>query len=258
MMRPEGILAVVDAKKGNEMAVGILLAGGVGQRMGASVPKQFLEVDGKPIICYPLSIMEKHPQIDSIEIVCVESFIDGMWDIVREYVFSKVKWITPGGATCQASTWNGIRNLKGKIADDEIILIHMASYPLANADIMTGCIESAIKNGNGCTARPILYSVFFTNDRKTTTEQIDRDKLMLCSVPYAFRFGECYDLYEQAFREGKGISGNVYTNTLYCDFGKTVYFINDSESNIKVTTPEDIWMMETLLKMMEKNGEAIF
>ena len=58
MMRPEGILAVVDAKKGNEMAVGILLAGGVGQRMGASVPKQFLEVDGKPIICYPLSIME--------------------------------------------------------------------------------------------------------------------------------------------------------------------------------------------------------
>ena len=91
MMRPDGILAVVDAKKGNEMAVGILLAGGVGQRMGASVPKQFLEVDGKPIICYPLSIMEKHPQIDSIEIVCVESFIDGMWDIVREYGFSKVK-----------------------------------------------------------------------------------------------------------------------------------------------------------------------
>ena len=213
MMRPDGILAVVDAKKGNEMAVGILLAGGVGQRMGASVPKQFLEVDGKPIICYPLSIMEKHPQIDSIEIVCVESFIDGMWDIVRDYGFSKVKWITPGGPSCQASTWNGIRN---------------------------------------------LYSVFFTNDRKTTTEQIDRDKLMLCSVPYAFRFGECYDLYEQAFREGKGISGNVYTNTLYCDFGKTVYFINDSEANIKVTTPEDIWMMETLLKMMEKNGEAIF
>ena len=54
------------------------------------------------------------------------------------------------------------------------------------------------------------------------------------------------------------MSSNVYTNTLYCDFGKTVYFINDSESNIKVTTPEDIWMMETLLKMMEKNGEAIF
>jgi 2-C-methyl-D-erythritol 4-phosphate cytidylyltransferase len=241
-----------------KMAVGILLAGGVGQRMGASVPKQFLEVNGRPIIYYPLSVMEKHPMIDAVEIVCVESFIDGMWDIVKQYGFSKVKWITPGGPTCQASTWNGIKNLKGKIPDEEIILIHMSSYPLANADIMTDCIASAIKNGNGCTARPILYSVYFTDDRKTTTEQIDRDKLMLCTVPYAFRFGECHDLYEQAFREGKGITGNVFTNTLYCDYGKTVYFTKDSETNMKVTTPEDIRLMEAFLKVMELNGEAIF
>ena len=119
------------------MVIGILLAGGLGQRMGALVPKQFLEVNGKPIICYPLDIMEKHPQIDAVEVVCVESFIDGMWDIIRQYGFNKVKWVTPGGDTCQESTWNGLKNLKGKISEDDIILIHMSSYPLANADIMT-------------------------------------------------------------------------------------------------------------------------
>lgn len=237
------------------MVVGILLAGGVGQRMGASVPKQFLEVNGKPIICYPLDIMEKHPMIDLIEIVCVESFIDNMWDIVKQYSFKKVKWVTRGGATYQESTWNGLKNLKGKIVDDDIILIHMSSYPLANTEIMSGCIESAVKNGNGCTARPVLYSVYFTDDRKTATQQIDRDKLMFCTVPYAFRFGECSDLYDRAFAEGKGITGNVYTNTLFCDYGKKIYFTKDSETNMKVTTLEDVRLMETFLKVLEDNNE---
>lgn len=234
------------------MVVGILLAGGVGKRMGADVPKQFLEVNGKPIICYPLEIMESHPLIDAIEIVCVDSFIDEMTKIVNQNSFKKVKWITGGGSTCQESTWNGLNNLKGKIDDEDIVLIHMSSYPLANAEIMTGCIESAIEKGNGCTARPILYSVYFTNDRETTTEQIDRDKLMLCTVPYAFQFGECAALYDLAFSEGKGVQGNVFTNTLYCDYGKRIYFTKDSETNMKVTTPEDIILMETYLKVLDQ------
>lgn len=238
------------------MVVGILLAGGIGQRMGAPVPKQFLEVQGKPIVCYPLETMENHPQIDAIEIVCVESFIDDMWGIVGRYGFKKVRWITPGGSTCQESTWNGLKNLKGKIAGNDIVLIHMSSYPLANAGIITGCISSAIENGNGCTARPILYSVYVTDDRKTSAEQIDRDKLMLCTVPYAFRYGECSELYDRAFAEGKGVSGNVFTNTLYCDYGKKIYFTKDSETNMKVTTPEDIRLMEAFLNVMEQNGEV--
>ena len=222
--------------------------------MGADIPKQFLEVDGKPIICYPLDVLEKHPQIDAIEIVCVDSFISEMWSLVNQYGFSKVKWVTPGGETCQESTWNGLKNLKGKLQKDDIILIHMSSYPLANADIITGCIKSALENGNGCTARPILYSAYFTDDRKTTVKQIDRDKLMLCTIPYAFRFGECSDLYDRAFSEGKGVKGNVFTNTLYCDYGKRIYFTKDSETNLKITTPEDIKLMEAFLKVIEQEN----
>lgn len=234
------------------MIVGMLLAGGVGKRMGADVPKQFLEVCGKPIICYPLEIMEDHPLIDAIEIVCVENYIDEMNEIVREYGFNKVKWITIGGDTCQESTYNGLKNLSGVLERDDIVMIHMSSYPLANSDIMTECIESAIKNGNGCTARPILYSVYFTDDRLTATEQIDRDKLMLCTVPYAFRFGECSELYDRAYTDGRGITGNVFTNTLYCDYGKRIYFTKDSETNMKVTTPEDIELMEAFLAVAKK------
>ncbi len=237
------------------MVAGILLAGGIGQRMGSCIPKQFIEVYGKPIICYPLEIMQKHPKIDSIEIVCVENYIEKMWGIVSQYGFTKVKWITHGGATCQESTWNGLKNLKGKISDEDIIMIHMSSYPLANAEIMGNCIESAQKNGNGCTARPIQFSVYFTEDRKTAVEQIDRDKLMLCTIPYAFRYGECSQLYDQAFAEGKGITGNVFTNTLYCDYGKRIYFTKDSETNLKITSPDDIYLMETFLNVINQNKD---
>lgn len=233
------------------MVTGMLLAGGIGQRMGANVPKQFLEINGKPIILYPLETMENNENIDAVEIVCVESFIDTMWQIVKQAGLKKVKWITAGGSTCQESTKKGMDNLKDKMGRDDIILIHMASFPLASAEIMDECIRSARENGNGCTARPILYSVYFTDDRKTTTEQIDRDRLMLCTVPYAFNFGECSDLYDRAFAEGKGISGNVYTNTLYCDYGKRVYFTKDSETNMKVTTPEDLVLMKAYLNIIE-------
>ena len=60
----------------------------------------------------------------------------------------------------------------------------------------------------------------------------------------------------KAFAEGKGVQGNVFTNTLYCDYGKRIYFTKDSETNMKVTTPEDIRLMETFLKVMELNGEV--
>jgi len=232
------------------MVVGMLLAGGIGQRMGANVPKQFLEVNGKPIILYPLEIMEHNKQIDTIEIVCVENFIDTMWDIVKSAGFKKVKWIVAGGATCQESTRNGLNHLKDKVGKDDIVLIHMSSYPLASEKIMNDCIDSAKVHGNGCTARSILYSVYFTDDKKTSTEHIERDRLMLCTVPYAFQFGECSELYDRAFAEERGVAGNVFTNTLYCDYGKRIYFTKDSETNMKITTPEDIKLMQAYLSIM--------
>ncbi len=233
------------------MVVGMLLAGGVGKRMGAAIPKQFLEVNEKPIILYPLEVMENHELIDTVEIVCVESFVDSMQEIVRKAGLKKVKWIVPGGATAQESTKKGIDALRDKLRDTDILMIHMSSYPLASAEIMTNCIRSAIANGNGCTARPVRYSAYFTDDGRTSTEQIDRDKLMLCTIPYAFNFGEVSELYERAYAEGKGVEGNVFTNTLYCDYGKRIFFTEDSETNMKVTQPEDIKLMKAYLDVIE-------
>ena len=89
------------------MNIAILLAGGVGKRLGAGKPKQFVELLGRPMILYALEIYEQSPSIDAIEVVCVPEYIDYVWQLAREYNITKLKWVCEGGASCQESTRNG-------------------------------------------------------------------------------------------------------------------------------------------------------
>lgn len=108
------------------MNVGIILAGGTGTRVGAGIPKQFIEVQGKPILAYTLEIFEENDNISAIEIVCHKDWVDEVERICDQYNITKKKWICTGGDTFQESTMNGIFNLKGK--SKEMILL---SFPLA-------------------------------------------------------------------------------------------------------------------------------
>ena len=81
----------------------LMLAGGVGARMGANIPKQFIKIKGKPIIAYTLDILEKNENIDAVEIVCVHGFEDHVKQIIEEYGFKKVPWICEGGSTFSLS-----------------------------------------------------------------------------------------------------------------------------------------------------------
>ena len=100
--------------------IAIILAGGVGSRVGADIPKQFIEILGKPIISYTIEAFQNNENIDGIEVVCHKDYIDYLKKIVIEYGFDKVKWITPGGNDFQHSVMNGIGNLNDKIIDDDI------------------------------------------------------------------------------------------------------------------------------------------
>ena len=96
------------------MNIAVILAGGVGSRVGAGMPKQFVKILGKPVIVYTIEAFQKHEDIDAIEVVCVKSHIDYMKELVDTYGLSKVKWITEGGADFQGSVLNGINNLQDK------------------------------------------------------------------------------------------------------------------------------------------------
>ena len=92
--------------------VAIVIAGGSGKRMGLDIPKQFVNIKGKPVIIYTLEAFEKIPQIDAIEVVCIKGWEDTLRDYLDKYNIKKVKWIVPGGETGQESIINGVVNLK--------------------------------------------------------------------------------------------------------------------------------------------------
>ena len=110
------------------MNVAIILAGGTGTRIGASVPKQFIEIEGKPILAYTLEVFQKDSNIDAIEIVCHSDWSDHTKKISDDYGITKTKWITTGGNTFQESTMKCIFNLKGKLEDDDIVVISFGVY----------------------------------------------------------------------------------------------------------------------------------
>lgn len=232
------------------MNYAIILAGGVGKRMGASIPKQFIEVYNKPIIVYTLEKFEKNQLIDEIEIVCVSGYEELISDYVKKFDLKKVKYITVGGENCQDSIRNGLYNLENVCNKNDNIIIHMAANPLIEEDIIIDCINVTNKYGNAASAEPVLSYTFCINDSNEGSDKyIEREKIKLLNMPLGYKYGEVLEIYKKAYEEKKGIYGNVYADTLYVDYGKTVYFSKGSRKNIKITTKEDIDLFKAYLNI---------
>ena len=139
------------------MNVAILLAGGVGTRAGFDKPKQFVEILGRPMIAYTIEAFQNHDGIDAIEIVCIESHMDLMREIVASEGFTKVRWICEGGATFQDSVINGLENLRGKIEGTDQVLVHYGDSPMVGDDIISDAIAVCAKHGNASPAMSQVY-----------------------------------------------------------------------------------------------------
>lgn len=107
------------------MNIGVILAGGIGTRVGAGIPKQFIQVQNKPILAYTLEIFQENPLIDAIEIVCHKDWLDGVEEICKQFGITKKRWICTGGSTFQESTMNIIINLMGRLPMMILYLYHL-------------------------------------------------------------------------------------------------------------------------------------
>ncbi len=230
--------------------VAIILAGGVGQRMGGNVPKQFLEVKGKPIIVHTVSNFEKNPRIDSVLIVCKPDWVDYLKDIVEKYGLSKVEKVVPGGETSHDSTRNGIFSLRGELSPDDFVIIHDAARPILPQGAIDDMLDVAAEHGNASLAIPCYETVIYTEDQKSGDRAMDRTTIMRVQTPQAYRFSEILPLYERAEKEGR--HGFVYADLVAIEYGMKVYFSKGFVNNIKVTRPEDIPLCESLMGFTEE------
>lgn len=233
--------------------IAIIIAGGSGHRMGQDIPKQFINVYDKPVIIYTLEGFQKHPEIDAIEVVC----IDGWHDILRAYAkqfnITKLKWIVSGGSTGQESIYNGVKNLQGKCNDGDNIIIHDGIRPLVDASVLSDVIIKCNQYGNAVTSMPYNEQIFVKDDEISTVKYIPRETLRRVSTPQAYKFGKLLWAYNEAFEKEIGIYGSSYTNTMMVELGERLYFAAGSDKNIKLTTKDDLEMFKAYLNTDRDN-----
>ena len=237
------------------MNIAIIIAGGSGHRMGQDIPKQFINVYDKPVIIYTLEGFQRHPQIDAIEVVCIDGWHEVLWAYAHQFNISKLKWIVSGGNTGQESIRNGVFNLEGKVNPDDVIIIHDGIRPLVDESVLTDVILKAQKFGNAVTSLPYNEQIFVVNpeDENTTKQYIPRETLRRVSTPQAYRFDKLDWGYHEAFEKEIGIYGSAYTNTMMVELGETLHFAAGSDKNIKLTTKDDLEMFKAYLKSDKDN-----
>ena len=235
------------------MNIAIIIAGGSGHRMGQDIPKQFINVYDKPVLIYTLEGFQKHPQIDAIEVVCIDGWHDVLWAYAKQFGITKLKWIVSGGDTGQESIRNGVYNLEGTVDDKDIVVIHDGIRPLVDETVLTDVIMKAQKYGNAVTSLPYNEQIFVLDDELSTTKYIPRETLRRVSTPQAYKFEKLDWAYHEAFEKKIGIFGSSYTNTMMVELGERLYFAAGSEKNIKLTTKDDLEMFKAYLKS-EKNN----
>ena len=233
--------------------IAIIIAGGSGSRMGQDIPKQFINVYDKPVLIYTLESFQKHPQIDAIEVVC----IDGWHDILRAYAkqfnIDKLKWIVSGGSSGQESIRNGVYNLEGKVDDDDNIIIHDGIRPLVEPSVLSDVISKCNQYGNAVTSMPYNEQIFVIDDEISTTKFIPRETLRRVSTPQAYKFNLLDEKYHEAFKKEIGIYGSHYTNTMMAELGVRLYFAAGSDKNIKLTTKDDLELFKAYLDADKPN-----
>lgn len=225
----------------------VLLAGGIGKRMGADIPKQFIEVDAKPILVYTAERFQSNPQIEKIVIVCVESWIEYLHELVRKYSLTKVEWIIEGGETSHDSIRNGIFFLKDKIELDDIVIVHDAVRPIIPKKLLDAVIDVAREKGNASSSIVCHPPIVYTDDFESGVSDIDREHVMLTASPQAYEYSLALACYERA--EEENYHNSTFTSSLLIRYGKRVFFAKGSTTNIKITTKGDLALFEALLKI---------
>jgi 2-C-methyl-D-erythritol 4-phosphate cytidylyltransferase len=214
----------------------------MGRRMGASINKQYLLLDGKPILAHTMEIFQRADFIDEIyPVVPAEEIEYCRIHVVEKYGLDKVKQIVAGGAERQNSVLNALRAIDS--ADDDIILIHDGVRPFVPIHAMQRSIEIALEFDGAVTAVPVKDTVKVVRDDMVVATPA-REALWLAQTPQTFRYAVIRAAHELA--DSEGFSGTDDASLME-RMGRKVHVVIGDYRNIKITTPEDLILAEAFL-----------
>lgn len=228
--------------------IAIIFAGGTGVRMGAELPKQFLEVESKPIMIHTLDIFENSPLIDEIYIACKEDYIDLLKELIECFKISKVKSIVPGGTSALGSQYNGLTEAAKYNPEDAIVLIHDGVRPCIDDELIEKVVRLTEKKGAVATCTPMFETPVVSKGGEIVEETPLRADCYTAQAPQAFRLGELLKAHEEVRSKNPDYKGLVDSCSLLRSIGKDVAILKGPRSNIKVTTPEDLYIFKAMLQ----------
>lgn len=231
------------------MNIALIIAGGKGQRMQQEIPKQFLNVNDKPIIIYTLESFQSHPDIDAIGVVCVDGWHDILKAYARQYKIDKLAWVVSGGENGQASIRNGVYEAERRYAGDDLILVHDAIRPLVSHEIISDCIVQCKKHGSAIVVTPCNTVVLRRTGENSSKEVVPRDQLAVTQTPQAFPVKRLADAHRRALEQG--ITDSIASCTLMVELGESLHFSIGAETNIKLTTPDDLKIFKAMLMLRD-------
>ncbi|MBE5775006.1 MAG: 2-C-methyl-D-erythritol 4-phosphate cytidylyltransferase [Clostridiales bacterium] len=232
--------------------IAIIFAGGAGKRMNAkSMPKQFLELHGKPILIYTLEEFQRNKSIDGIIIVMLSSHIDYTRSLVEKYKISKVADIVAGGETCQESIFKGIKRTHELYPENSTVLIHDGVRPLVDQNTIDNCIECVRIHGNAITVSPATETITRKGESGTIEEIIERSACQLAKAPQCFGLGDIYRAHLKS--QADGLRDFIDSASLMKHYGVELYTVTGTPENIKITTPGDFYIFRAIVDAKENS-----
>ena len=223
----------------------LLLAGGSGQRMGGDIPKQFIEVDGRPIIMHTLMTLESHPLVDAVQIVCLPDWIDELNSRLAQFPVTKLRGVTAGRENRYLSTRAGMDALKNA-DDNDVIVVHDSVRPLVTAESLSSVIEVCRAKGNSMATVPCNDTMYERTEADCSARTVNRDKLVCGQTPEAVTGKRMREMYRLA-DERQIFSDSI--SALQLALGWKIHFAQGSSQNIKITRPEDLLIFKAIYNL---------
>jgi len=240
------------------MNIAIIFAGGTGQRCktGSCVPKQFIEILGKPIIIHTLDIFQNHPQIDKIYIAIHPDYVNFMQELIDKFQITKVKGIVKGGESGQESIFNALSLAVKENKTSDTVLIHDGVRPILNDDVITKNIESVEKYGNAITCTNCHETVLVSINALNPIHVPYRNNTYTAQAPQSFKLGEILDAHYTLQNSRPNPYENMIDSCTIFDFlGLKTYMVQGNRGNIKITTQEDLHILKALIELRREENQ---
>ena len=229
------------------MNTALILAGGRDTRFKMDIPKQFVNVNNRPIIVYTLEIFQNHPDIDEIIVTCLDGWQEMVKVYGRQFNITKLKEIIPGGKDAQESTYRGLELLKDRMGQGDIVIVHDAIRPMVSEKIITSSIRMCLRKGMGVAATYIMDTIMHSGNGKEGYQSINRYEIMKVQTPQAFDFQLIWNMHQKALEMNS--LGAWDNSSMLTRIGEKVYFSEGSDLNLKINTIEDVEMFRALYRM---------